>query len=322
VTSSHHKAETPAPYPSIPPPPGHHQHSYQSYAQQYYDYYYHYYGYSAPPPPPPPGYPGGAPPTVGYPQGLPPPPFWASQLQQNNEIVAANKLDGGDFKEEGNVPTAPVADAMPPTLYQPSLTQEEADHRIAMALQKQENAKAFEDRNRRFGSDRKSSRSTAFCAPGCRPRLLNDRALDEADGPGTPSRKRPAMSASHYVSSAKPSRNKPSQSHGIHPVIPEVTGSPVPTHGHDDRQVSPEEMECRPSVPATTLFFPRPYISSCIANLWNFPRSFISSRIQRQQREELTTKVVVDANEENNDGKRKANDEEKDPTLERAGSAD
>lgn len=79
-------------------------------------------------------------------------------------------------------------------------TQEEEDRRLAMALQQEENARAFEDRNRRFGSDRKSSRSTAYCAPGYRPRLLND-SVDIANGSvgSSPTKKkRPAMSASHF----------------------------------------------------------------------------------------------------------------------------
>ena len=92
-----------------------------------------------------------------------------------------------------------------PSMY----NQEEDDRRLAMALQQQENVKAFEERNRRFGSDRKSSRSSAYYAPGYRPRLLNDRTpskmdhgydIDEpAAGSGTPTRKkRPPMSLSQY----------------------------------------------------------------------------------------------------------------------------
>mmetsp|Transcript_193 Transcript_193/g.192 ORF Transcript_193/g.192 Transcript_193/m.192 type:complete len:1154 (+) Transcript_193:587-4048(+) len=92
----------------------------------------------------------------------------------------------------------------------PIHNQEEEDRRMAMALQQQENIKAFEERNRRFGSDRKSSRSTAYCSPGYRPRLLNDNTPvlmdgDRADGGeqnlGTHARKkRPAMSDSHFFS--------------------------------------------------------------------------------------------------------------------------
>jgi len=78
--------------------------------------------------------------------------------------------------------------------------QEEGDRRLAMALQQEENVKAFEDRNRRFGSDRRSSRSTAYCAPGYRPRLLND-SIDVSNGnigSSSSKKKRPAMSASHF----------------------------------------------------------------------------------------------------------------------------
>jgi hypothetical protein len=78
--------------------------------------------------------------------------------------------------------------------------QEDEDRRLAMALQQEENVKAFEDRNRRFGSDRRSSRSTAYCAPGYRPRLLDDGVdVSSAMMAGSPGRKkRPPMSASHY----------------------------------------------------------------------------------------------------------------------------
>mmetsp|Transcript_22126 Transcript_22126/g.44885 ORF Transcript_22126/g.44885 Transcript_22126/m.44885 type:complete len:974 (+) Transcript_22126:438-3359(+) len=77
--------------------------------------------------------------------------------------------------------------------------QEEEDRRLAMALQQEENVKAFEDRNRRFGSDRRSSRSTAYCAPGYRPRLLNDSIeATGTDAFGAPIKKRPPMSASHF----------------------------------------------------------------------------------------------------------------------------
>jgi hypothetical protein len=78
--------------------------------------------------------------------------------------------------------------------------QEEEDRRFALSLQQEENAKMFEDRNRRFGSDRRSSRSSAYCAPGYRPRLLND-SIDVTNGNigASPSRKRrPAMSDSHF----------------------------------------------------------------------------------------------------------------------------
>ena len=82
--------------------------------------------------------------------------------------------------------------------------QEEEDRRLAMALQQEENAKAFEERNRRFGSDRRSSRSTAYCAPGYRPRLLND-SIDASNlnyGSSPSRKKRPAMSASHFFPKA------------------------------------------------------------------------------------------------------------------------
>ena len=236
MKQSHHQKSPPAPpqppvpyhpHGALPPPPGaplppqagqQHQQSYASYAQQYYDYYYHYYGYGAPPPPPPPGYPGGPPPPppAGYPVA-PPPAYWAAQQpQQQQQGAAGRPRDGEEFKEgtepqQGSpdsskpavaAPAAAAAAAAMPQQHQqnsqfPPTNQEEQDHRIAMALQQEENAKAFEDRNRRFGSDRRSSRSAAFCAPGYRPRLLNDHALDQHEQ-GL-SRKRPAMSASRYV---------------------------------------------------------------------------------------------------------------------------
>jgi hypothetical protein len=226
-----HGALPPPPGAPVPPQPGHqNQQSYASYAQQYYDYYYHYYGYGAPPPPPPPGYPGGPPSPAVYP--VAPPAYWAAQ-QQQQQGTAGLPREGGEFKEGTEpqqngpdssnpavvaAPAAAAAAAMPqqqqPNLQFPPVSQEEVDHRIAMALQQEENAKAFEDRNRRFGSDRRSSRSAAFCAPGYRPRLLNDHALDEHEQ--GQSRKRPAMSASRYVvgrrNSLTPSLGTPTHS--------------------------------------------------------------------------------------------------------------
>jgi len=112
----------------------------------------------------------------------------------------------------------------PPHSSRPPIhNQEEEDRRMAMALQQQENIKAFEERNRRFGSDRRSSRSTAYCSPGYRPRLLNDNtpALldgDRADGSvqnlGTHVRKkRPAMSDSHFFSNNTSCNNLVSLDH-------------------------------------------------------------------------------------------------------------
>eukprot|EP00539_Tryblionella_compressa_P021146 CAMPEP_0178890842 /NCGR_PEP_ID=MMETSP0747-20121128/18573_1 /TAXON_ID=913974 /ORGANISM="Nitzschia punctata, Strain CCMP561" /LENGTH=917 /DNA_ID=CAMNT_0020560551 /DNA_START=126 /DNA_END=2880 /DNA_ORIENTATION=+ len=206
--SNHPSQKAPPPFPPPPPhPPGAAAVNTNTriYAQQYYDYYYHYYGYGAPPPPPPPGYPGGGPPPPGFPHA--PPPYWAAphlhqQQQQNSNAPApaTGPSEGGNPSPNASASVAAMPPAQEPQQQMPGApNQEEEDHRIAMALQQEENARAFEDRNRRVGSDRKSSRSTAFCAPGYRPRLLNDNALDEF-GASAQTRKRPAMSASHFVS--------------------------------------------------------------------------------------------------------------------------
>ncbi|KAG7347758.1 hypothetical protein IV203_016463 [Nitzschia inconspicua] len=245
-----------APVPPPPPPPPHGQppHSYASYAQQYYDYYYHYYGYGAPPPPPPPGYPGGTHPPAGYPHP-PIPPYWSAQPAQH----PPEQPKGEEELKEANPSTAAPAPGVPPSavvtasssfpyLPQPSpLNQEEEDRRIAMALQQEENARAFEDRNKRYGSDRKASRSTAFCAPGYRPRLLNDRALDDyTHAPGTPSRKRPAMSASHLVSGGKTSRTKSaSLSNVTMQDSPMAASSSVSAHSLAPEQLTQEEIDRR-----------------------------------------------------------------------------
>jgi hypothetical protein len=242
----------PVPPQPPPPPPGQAPHSYASYAQQYYDYYYHYYGYGAPPPPPPPGYPGGAPPPAGYPH--PPTPYWAAQAPQQ-----AAQQGSGDSKEDRTsaaAPTPGVAPAVaagatfhyPPAQSSP-VNQEEEDHRMAMALQQEENARAFEDRNRRYGSFRKASRSAAFCAPGYRPRLLNDRALDDsAHAPGTPSRKRPAMSASHLVSSHKATRTKPAPSCSAVPNSLMAAAAPAAANAITPEHLTQEELDHRMAI--------------------------------------------------------------------------
>lgn len=233
----HHNTSSHGPIPhgqqAPPPPPPHLGHSYNPahqshYTQQYYDYYYHYYGYGAPPPPPPPGYtssgapaaPGAAPPAPppGYPPA--PPPYWASQSNSNvstSPPVTASASSHPSHPSGSTQPPTPSSGAtngkgsamaedhvhVVHSAHPSSATmqkQEEEDRRLAMALQQEENAKAFEDRNRRFGSDRRSSRSTAYCAPGYRPRLLND-SIDISSGAvgSSPSRKkRPPMSASHF----------------------------------------------------------------------------------------------------------------------------
>ncbi len=223
----------PPPHLGHPYNPAHQSH----YTQQYYDYYYHYYGYGAPPPPPPPGYtgnatsPGAPPPTPppGYPP--PPPPYWAGQNNPNASTAppvptahpphpSAHITSGGIATDEkppvpkkspGDMGNAAVAQHPPHAAALPSAhdehlsgaalrKQEDEDRRLAMALQQEENIKAFEDRNRRFGSDRRSSRSTAYCAPGYRPRLLND-SVDVSNsiaGSSPGRKKRPPMSASHF----------------------------------------------------------------------------------------------------------------------------
>jgi len=228
----HHPVHGTPPHGQQPPPPPHlgqpYNPAHQShYTQQYYDYYYHYYGYGAPPPPPPPGYTsnGAPPPTPPPPPGYPraPPPYWASQSNPN-AITAPPAPPPHPVHPAGHntsgIPTEAKAPAMseekspgeaamaqhPPLTGSHSIhdeamqKQEDEDRRLAMALQQEENIKAFEDRNRRFGSDRRSSRSTAFCAPGYRPRLLNDSVDVSSSVAGvSPGRKkRPPMSASHF----------------------------------------------------------------------------------------------------------------------------
>jgi hypothetical protein len=251
----------------LPPPHQQHAHyqASSSYAQQYYDYYYHYYGYGAPPPPPPPGYDGGggtppapAPPppttTTAAAAPLPPPPLTSSPAGYPSQGAPAPAqywappTDSAQVRNigqgEGNGPSSMVLqqqqhDTQPSPSFavgsggvginntNKNVNQEDEDRRMALSLQQEENVKAFEDRNRRYGSDRRSSRSTAFCAPGCRPRLLNDNTAgygnttvhnnahsggggganhhhNHGDHPYTPSRKRPAMSASYYVNSNTP----------------------------------------------------------------------------------------------------------------------
>jgi hypothetical protein len=243
--------------PPHPPAYNPHQQSHASYTQQYYDYYYHYYGYGAPPPPPPPGYqtgsgpppppsvaagPAGAPPPAPAPPGAPPgyppapSPYWAATQPPSN-VNSVNPAPGHFPHPATAATTSPpssnsatiattsqvksTAMAMAPATINMNNNvnhnQEEDDRRMAMALQQQENVMAFEERNRRFGSDRKSSRSSAYCSPGYRPRLLNDRTPSLVDGGigangdgGTPTRKkRPAMSDSHFFSNKHPSGSNP-----------------------------------------------------------------------------------------------------------------
>jgi len=219
-----------------PPHMGHpYNRAHQShYMQQYYDYYYHYYGYGAPPPPPPPGYTNcGAPPSApaGYPPA--PAPYWAGQSSPNATTNTSSISTNPPVTMSSTPPhphpigSAPASASTPPPHSPPNqatapqqhsphasisptsmagsssvamYNQEEEDRRLAVALQQEENVKAFEDRNRRYGSDRKSSRSTAYCAPGYRPRLLNDNvnAPNGSAGSITPKKSRPPMSASHY----------------------------------------------------------------------------------------------------------------------------
>lgn len=218
----HHGHGTPPPpppphgqQPPPPPPLGHpYNPTHQShYAQQYYDYYYHYYGYGAPPPPPPPGYSGNGapPPPPPPPHGYPPAPtapYYANVAPPaptahpaHPPAPASAEIPKSTNEMDSAMPAHPdqATEAMK--------KQEEEDRRLAMALQQEENVKAFEDRNRRFGSDRRSSRSTAYCAPGYRPRLLNDsvEGTGAMAGSSPGRKKRPPMSASHYLAHASPS---------------------------------------------------------------------------------------------------------------------
>ena len=212
----HHGHGTAPPHGQQPPPPPHLGHPYNPthqahYAQQYYDYYYHYYGYGAPPPPPPPGYTanGAHPPPPAPPQGYPPAPpapYYGNAAPSaptahpaHPPAQASPEIKKSTSEMDSAMPAHPAEDTTA------MRKQEEEDRRLAMALQQEENVKAFEDRNRRFGSDRRSSRSTAYCAPGYRPRLLND-SVDGTGAMASPGRKkRPPMSASHYLPYASPS---------------------------------------------------------------------------------------------------------------------
>lgn len=207
--------------PPPPPPPhagGNSASAFAQYAQQYYDYYYHYYGYGAPPPPPPPGYPGGPPVSApgvaappAYPGAPPPPPpaFWPMAAPVATSENGAEESKEEAMDEDDDIKKEPTPPRSAPVVPKTGggekrsrnvtgffgISQEEQDRRMAMALQQQENVKAFEDRNKKFGSDRRTSRSAAFCAPGYRPRLLHD---DDSIGPH---QKRPAMSASRHFAS-------------------------------------------------------------------------------------------------------------------------
>ena len=196
----------------------------------------------APAPPPP-----GAPPS-GYPPA--PSPYWAatqpppSNVNDVNPALAPGHLTHpatATSQLSSNSATSAITSQVKLAAMAPATidrnndnngnvnhNQEEDDRRMAMALQQQENVMAFEERNRRFGSDRKSSRSSAYCSPGYRPRLLNDRTPSLVDGGigangehtagGTPTRKkRPAMSDSHFFSHRNPSGSNPaSLGHNSH----------------------------------------------------------------------------------------------------------
>jgi len=180
---------------------------------------------------------GAAPPAppAGYPPPAPPPSYWAAAAGQSNPNgvnVNPNTNSAPPVTTSAAAPSAATASSPTSATASKIITsdtnsaavsqhaahanvhaahnghpssmsmqkQEEEDRRFALSLQQEENAKMFEDRNRRFGSDRRSSRSTAYCAPGYRPRLLND-SIDATNGnigASSSRKKRPAMSASHF----------------------------------------------------------------------------------------------------------------------------
>ena len=289
--NNHHAVHHPQQHAHNPPHMGHsYNHAHQShYTQQYYDYYYHYYGYGAPPPPPPPGYPScGAPPPPPTPPGYPPAPapYWAGQSNANASTNATSTSTPPVTMSSAPHHSHPVgstsASSATPSHSPPiqgavaaahehsphassnstqaahsssvaMLNQEEEDRRLAMALQQEENAKAFEDRNRRYGSDRKSSRSTAYCAPGYRPRLLNDAVEGSSVNTGSvhPKKNRPPMSASHYfgppiVFHKENNENSHVSNHQIHDAETSATNHPAAGSNKDTNMDDQFEMDLKP----------------------------------------------------------------------------
>jgi len=188
--------QPPGHYP--PPPPAYYA------AQQYWDYYFRYYGYGHPPPPhyghpgahppPPPGVhpppPGAHPPPPGAhppppppsahapPPGahaMPPPPpgshappppgyHWpVPQAAAAPDREESQEEFKEDFKDE---------------MVQCN-SQEEEDHRLAMALQFEERVEAYEARKRRYETGNRTARSSAYCSPGFRPPSRRDHGADE-----------------------------------------------------------------------------------------------------------------------------------------------
>mmetsp|Transcript_24084 Transcript_24084/g.66760 ORF Transcript_24084/g.66760 Transcript_24084/m.66760 type:complete len:990 (+) Transcript_24084:417-3386(+) len=195
---------------------------------------------STPPPPP-------VPPASSHPMGamstnavvsLSPPPHASRANGMHPNPNPTPKTDGKPIPMVADhaAATASMSSTAHPQHSYKARNQEEEDRRLAIALQNEENAKAFEDRNRRFGSDRRSSRSTAYCAPGYRPRLLNDSVEAPSESHGsTPNRKkRPPMSASHFFASThshnRERANSGSNTMGGNPFHNETPKASTPTN--------------------------------------------------------------------------------------------
>lgn len=185
-----------------------HQYYSQSQHQSYWDWYYHYYGYPVPAVPPhypPPPHTAGAPPHPTLPHAPPgpaphptlphappgPPPHPTVSAHQNywgqhSAPVPPQPLHhrekvGEEFKEDEFTAAGSQ--------------QESEDYRMAMELQHQENATAYEARKARY-LDSRSTRSNAFVTPGFNPR-------SQIDKPSAKSQKfHPTPPSSDFDSSA------------------------------------------------------------------------------------------------------------------------
>ena len=158
-----------------PPPPGAHPPPHMAH------------GAPGPPPPPPPP-PAGMQPPQGYPWPVP-----SSSVAAASPAAPGSRGDGGDdsheeykedFHDEGHRST----------------NQEEEDRRLAMALQFEERVEAFEARKRRYASQNRSARSSAYCSPGFFPPARRD---GEQDDYRQAAAKHPKMSIHHGVNSSK-----------------------------------------------------------------------------------------------------------------------
>eukprot|EP00934_Nitzschia_sp_Nitz4_P007945 Nitzschia sp. Nitz4//scaffold284_size24204//6850//8820//NITZ4_008414-RA/size24204-processed-gene-0.7-mRNA-1//-1//CDS//3329545682//7935//frame0 len=179
----------PSSHPFYPPPPPHQAPPQQ---QSYWDWYYHYYGYPAPPPgapgyPPPPPHPAmaGAPPPPPHAYwGQPPPTHAPSPMKQEPEtkdagaVAVAKESDDRRFalelQRQENF-TAPRRGHNPATPERPRntvkvqhnaeedrLTQEQRDHRLALALQEQEDNHLRHQLTVSGNESRRTSRSNAY----------------------------------------------------------------------------------------------------------------------------------------------------------------